>query len=73
MAEDGCPYLKQDERKACVTGFEKKCQIWGWGLFIISAVFFLTAAVRAGDWMVFLGALFFFVACFVFLVPLLRR
>ncbi len=56
-----------------MNGFEKKCQIWGWGLFIISAVFFLTAAVRAKDWMGFWGALFFFVACFVFLVPMLLR
>jgi hypothetical protein len=56
-----------------VNGFEKKCQIWGWGLFILSAVFFMTAAVRTVDWIGFLGALFFFVACFVFLVPVLRR
>lgn len=56
-----------------VTGFEKKCQIWGWGLFIVSAVFFMAAAVQAGDWMGFFGALFFLVACFVFLVPVLRR
>jgi len=57
----------------CMTGFEKKCQIWGWGLFIISAVFFMAAAVRAGDWLGFMGSLFFLVACFVFLVPVLRR
>ncbi|MCF8112695.1 MAG: hypothetical protein K9K21_02455 [Desulfotignum sp.] len=56
-----------------MNGFEKKCQIWGWGLFIISAVFFMAAAVMAGDWMGFLGGLFFLVACFVFLVPVLRR
>ena len=56
-----------------MTGFEKKCQIWGWGLFIISAFFFMAAAVRTEDWMGFFGALFFLVACFVFLVPVLRR
>lgn len=56
-----------------MTLFEKKCQVWGWVLFIISAVFFVAAAVRAGDWLGLMGSLFFLVACFVFLVPVLRK
>ncbi len=49
--------------------FEKKCQIWGWVLFIASALFFTTAAIQAGDLLGVLGSLFFLVACFVFLIP----
>ena len=48
---------------------EKKCQIWGWLLFIVSALFYIAAAVRAGDLLVTMGSLAFLVACFVFLAP----
>jgi hypothetical protein len=56
-----------------MTLFEKKCQVWGWMLFIISAVFFMAAAIQARDWLGFMGSLFFLVACFVFLVPVLHK
>jgi len=49
--------------------FEKKCQIWGWILFIASALFFILASIRAKDMVGFFGGLFFLVACFVFLIP----
>lgn len=49
--------------------FEKKCQIWGWLLFIASALFYGAAAIRSGDLLGLLGSLFFLVACFVFLIP----
>ena len=48
---------------------EKKCQIWGWLLFIVSALFYGAAAIRAGDLLATLGSLAFLVACFVFLIP----
>lgn len=51
--------------------FEKKCQIWGWVLFIISALFFMAASFMARDPIGFGGGLFFLVACFVFLLPFL--
>ncbi len=49
--------------------FEYLCQMWGWALFIISALFFIVASLRSGDILSFLGALFFLIACFVFLLP----
>jgi len=49
--------------------FEKKCQIWGWVLFITSALFYGAASLRSRDVIAFMGSLFFLVACFVFLIP----
>ncbi|MCD4721022.1 MAG: hypothetical protein K8S13_14375 [Desulfobacula sp.] len=49
--------------------FEKTCQIMGWILFIVSALFFMASSLRSGDWIGFLGGSFFLVACFVFLIP----
>ncbi|HCY84121.1 MAG TPA: cytochrome oxidase subunit III [Desulfobacteraceae bacterium] len=48
---------------------ERTCQLWGWGLFIISALFFCWGSLKAGDMIGFLGAFFFLVACIVFLIP----
>jgi len=46
-------------------------QLLGWILFIFSAIFFIATSVRAGDMLGLMGALFFLVACFVFLIPLI--
>ena len=53
--------------------FEELCQLWGWGLFIISALFFMVASWRSGDMVSFLGGLFFLIACLVFLLPYLIK
>lgn len=45
------------------------CQLWGWALFIISALFYGWASFRSGDILGFLGSLFFLVACLIFLIP----
>ncbi|MFQ5545702.1 MAG: cytochrome oxidase subunit III [Acidiferrobacterales bacterium] len=47
----------------------KKFQLCGWYLFLASATFFVIATIRAGDVIGLLGALFFFAACIVFLIP----
>ncbi len=46
--------------------------IAGWLLFIVSALFFIAAAWRAGDMLALGGGLFFLVACLSFLVPIAR-
>ncbi len=51
----------------------RRLQIAGWALFIVSALFFVAASARAGDALGLIGALFFLVACVVFLVPLVVR
>ncbi len=45
----------------------------GWILFIVSAVFFIASAWRSGDMPALLGGLFFLIACFAFLVPIVFR
>ncbi len=47
----------------------RRFQLWGWGLFVVSALFFLASAARSGDLLALLGALFFLVACLAFLAP----
>ena len=51
---------------------ERKCQIWGWLLFVISAIFFIATSLRAGDMLGLLGGLFFLIACLVFLIPFFK-
>ncbi len=52
---------------------EHRINLAGWWLFVISALFFIAASVRAGDMLGLAGALFFLVACFVFLLPYALR
>jgi hypothetical protein len=40
---------------------------------VLSALVFLASSIRAGDGLAIAGSLFFLVACFSFLVPLLRQ
>ncbi len=52
--------------------FEKICQLIGWVLFIVSALFFMASSFRSGDLIGFMGGSFFLVACFVFLIPFIH-
>ena len=45
----------------------------GWILFLLSAVGFFISAVRSGDIAALIGAVLFFVAYLVFLVPFIRK
>lgn len=47
-----------------------KWVVAGWLLFIVSALFFIAAAWRAGDFLGLAGAVLFLIACFSFLVPI---
>jgi hypothetical protein len=48
-------------------------QLWGWILFIASAIFFMAASIRAGDPLSLIGGTLFLLACFIFLAPLLAQ
>ena len=48
-------------------------QLWGWILFIGSAIFFMASSIRADDPVSLTGGALFLVACFVFLVPLVAE
>jgi len=50
----------------------RKIEVWGWCLFIVSAVFFVASTASSGDLLGLVGSLFFLFACIVFLVPCLR-
>jgi hypothetical protein len=50
----------------------RKTEVWGWCLFIASAVFFVASTARSGDLLGLIGSLLFLFACIVFLMPYLR-
>ena len=52
---------------------ELKYQLWGWILFIVCAFIFIASSIRMGDGLMLAGSLFFLVACFLFLIPLLPK
>jgi len=60
-------------RSAVKTENGMKWIVAGWLLFIVSALFFIAAAWRAGDMLALAGGMFFLVACFSFLVPVVKR
>lgn len=51
---------------------ELKYQLWGWILFIVCALIFIASSIRMGDILMLIGSFFFLVACFAFLIPLLK-
>lgn len=53
-------------------GNNRKFELWGWSLFIVSAVFFVASTAISGDVPGLFGSLFFLAACIVFLAPYLR-
>ena len=52
---------------------DRRFHIAGWVLFILSALSFTVSSWNSGDLVALAGALLFLIACFVFLVPLLRE
>lgn len=42
-------------------------QLWGWLLFVVSALFFIASSIRNGDMIGLLGGIFFLLACVAFL------
>lgn len=45
----------------------------GWWLFVVSAIFFIWAAWRAGDMIATIGAVAFLAANISFMIPVYRR
>jgi uncharacterized membrane protein len=46
---------------------DKRYELWGWILFVISALFFIVSSIWTGDIVGLLGGVFFLLACVVFL------
>ena len=52
---------------------QDRFHLWGWILFVLSAMFYIVSSLRAGDPLSLAGGSLFLLACLVFLVPLLRQ
>jgi len=63
--------MEENQRKRI--GREIKYQLLGWILFIICAVLFIASSLKNHDVLTFIGSVFFLIACFVFLVPLIKK
>jgi len=48
-------------------------EVFGWVLFVFSAVFFISSSIRSGDFLSLIGGVLFLIACFVFIIPLASR
>ncbi len=59
--------MKSYKRLAQVTA--RTWQWWGWTLFIVSALFYMVASWRSGDWLAFGGSLAFLLANISFVIP----
>ena len=46
----------------------RRYDLWGWLLFVVSALFFIVSSIRNGDIVGLLGGVFFLLACVAFLV-----
>ncbi|QEN08997.1 hypothetical protein EXM22_13730 [Oceanispirochaeta crateris] len=47
-----------------------KYQLCGWILFLLCAVLYLISGMKSKDYISIVGSILFFIACFVFLIPL---
>jgi hypothetical protein len=62
--------MKKDLR--CRPSRALPCEIWGWALFAVCALFFMAAGWPNRDMLTLVGSILFLVACLLFLIPLLR-
>ena len=51
----------------------KDHDLWGWLLFVISALFFVASSIRNGDVVGLLGGTFFLLACVAFLASYIGK
>lgn len=52
---------------------ERRFQLWGWGLFVVCALMYVVSSVESGSLWSLAGSVVFLVACFVFMIPLVRK
>ena len=62
--------MKEKRKDQTATGI--RFQLSGWILFIICAVLFILSGVKNHDPLMLIGSVIFFIACLVFIVPLIR-
>ena len=52
---------------------ERTFYLWGWLLFLVCACFFIASGIEGGDILYLAGSIIFFIACLVFIVPLVIK
>jgi hypothetical protein len=52
---------------------ERMFHLWGWILFLLCACFFMVAAIESRDIPGIIGSGVFIAACFLFLIPLIKK
>lgn len=52
---------------------ERSLQLVGWVLFLVCATLFIISAASSGDMPYLVGSIIFFLACVLFVIPLLSR
>ncbi|RDG31440.1 hypothetical protein DV872_12200 [Oceanispirochaeta sp. M1] len=50
-----------------------KYQLAGWFLFLLCAVLYLISGIRSLDYISIAGSIIFFLACIIFLIPLIEE
>ena len=61
-----------EEKKETTNWRDIKYQLAGWILFVLCAILFTASSVKNHDILTFIGSVIFFIACIVFLIPLLK-
>jgi Ca2+/Na+ antiporter len=44
-----------------------------WSLFLLCSVFYIISSILMGDWFYLTGSVLFFIACVVFMIPLITK
>ena len=52
---------------------EARFHLWGWLLFVVCAGFFIASSIESNDIFGLIGSIIFFIACVVFIVPLVIK
>jgi ABC-type multidrug transport system permease subunit len=52
---------------------DEQLQLIGWWLFVACAVLYIVASIESGSLASFLGGIFFLLACFFFMIPLIWK
>ena len=50
----------------------RKIQLIGWGLFVLCSILYIISSILSQDWINLIGSIIFFVACLVFMYPLIK-
>ncbi len=48
-----------------------KFQLIGWSLFLLCSIFYIISSIIVRDWFYLSGSILFFIACVVFMLPVL--